>query len=438
MPRNNKLGPGIDQRGQAFRLRLRRRDRDGMVIQVSETFPFDASAPAGSPASRSAVLDKVRAIYARERASLRVEARPSMEAEASMTLRDLLQRYEQEKTPGKKSARSERIAFGRILRDFPQIADAPVSRLRKYHLIDDLNSVEQKMLRGEVERRLEPGEDPPAPIKATTTSRYLSSINRAFKTAISEWGYKFQNPLADFKRFQDNKSYGTLVSNRIWREIMSSAGDTEPGTLAAIVFLRVSGARRSEACKLEWEHLDFATNPPTARLVDTKSHKGKKKYVERRIPLMPTGVESVLWEYKRADLAPKKGRVFGTYHNVAGRQEFRPLKADSITQAWDRARKRAGFPHVRLHDLRHTRITEFAQSNLSLQEVQALSGHADPKMVMRYFHADPVAIGKKLEQVALDVPTPAYEKVLRAPLASAKVKPKASKAVARKARKASL
>ena len=51
-----------------------------------------------------------------------------------------------------------------------------------------------------------------------------------------------------------------------------------------------------------------------------------------------------------------------------------------------------GLPEVRLHDLRHTFASFLVSSGRSLYEVQALLGHHDPKVTMRYAHLSPNAL----------------------------------------------
>lgn len=53
---------------------------------------------------------------------------------------------------------------------------------------------------------------------------------------------------------------------------------------------------------------------------------------------------------------------------------------------WEAARKAAGMPHVRWHDLRHTYASFLAARKFSDREMGALLGHKSPAMVKRYAH----------------------------------------------------
>ena len=50
------------------------------------------------------------------------------------------------------------------------------------------------------------------------------------------------------------------------------------------------------------------------------------------------------------------------------------------------ARKAAGRPDLRFHDLRHTGATLYAQAGATLKELMARLGHTTPTMAMRYQH----------------------------------------------------
>jgi site-specific recombinase XerD len=51
--------------------------------------------------------------------------------------------------------------------------------------------------------------------------------------------------------------------------------------------------------------------------------------------------------------------------------------------------KRAGIPHVRFHDLRHTFASHLVMGGVDIRTVQELLGHKDIRMTMRYSHLAP-------------------------------------------------
>jgi len=58
----------------------------------------------------------------------------------------------------------------------------------------------------------------------------------------------------------------------------------------------------------------------------------------------------------------------------------------SFYYSWDAARKRAGLPDLRVHDLRHSFASFLVNAGRSLYEVQELLGHADIRTTSRYAH----------------------------------------------------
>jgi len=54
--------------------------------------------------------------------------------------------------------------------------------------------------------------------------------------------------------------------------------------------------------------------------------------------------------------------------------------------AWDAARKKAGMPELRVHDLRHSFASFLVNGGRSLYEVQKILGHTQISTTQRYAH----------------------------------------------------
>jgi len=89
-----------------------------------------------------------------------------------------------------------------------------------------------------------------------------------------------------------------------------------------------------------------------------------------------------LWE-----LSPKHGSglVFGFTNNVK--------------RSFTSARREAGLMDVRFHDLRHTIITELAETSTPDMVIQSIAGHVTKKMLDRYSHIRLAAKRRALEAV---------------------------------------
>ena len=64
-----------------------------------------------------------------------------------------------------------------------------------------------------------------------------------------------------------------------------------------------------------------------------------------------------------------------------------PVTPHAVSTAFRRARKQVGLDDdVRLHQLRHTRITQVAQKGFNQAQIMMVSGHRDVRSVQRYTH----------------------------------------------------
>jgi integrase len=66
------------------------------------------------------------------------------------------------------------------------------------------------------------------------------------------------------------------------------------------------------------------------------------------------------------------------------------------SEYWLRARRKAGIPDLRVHDMRHTAISWWANSGIALAAVRDRAGHSNISVTSRYIHvptgdADPFA-----------------------------------------------
>ena len=64
-----------------------------------------------------------------------------------------------------------------------------------------------------------------------------------------------------------------------------------------------------------------------------------------------------------------------------------PLRRGSFASVWQRARVRAGVPHLRFHDLRHTGNTLAAATGASTRELMSRMGHSSMRAALIYQHA---------------------------------------------------
>ncbi len=355
-------------------MRVRRRDAAGQFHGISRTFPYAADMPAHSELSRAAVFKQAAAWAAQERAALHVEKRPDADRLAMQTLGGWLERYEDEICPGKKGGSKEQ-SICRLLRErFPKLCARAVTELRAPDFGGTGRSSVVAVLRDEYG------------LAPATIVRHLAVLSHVFTTALQEWDYNIPNPVQAAKRPALNNARERTVSPAEWRGILGELRQAQPATIAAIRFLRWTACRRGEVVNLLWEHIDL--NKKTAMLLDTKSPKAGK-IESREIPLPAEALAAL-----RACYTGKKPPASGPVFSVDGNK---PLAGDTITQAWERACERAKIEDAVLHDLRHTRTTELA-ALLPMQKVMRITGHSDPRTMLRYYNPTAEDLGRELEE----------------------------------------
>jgi integrase len=147
--------------------------------------------------------------------------------------------------------------------------------------------------------------------------------------------------------------------------------------IRAIVLLALeTGMRRGELVSLRWSNVDLEQR--VALLPTTKNG------TARRVPLSTRATELLLDLSRHAQRDAEADRVF-------------PVAADSVTQAFERACKRAGIEDLRFHDLRREATSRLFAKGLSIMEVATITGHKSLSMLKRYTHLRAEDLVKKLD-----------------------------------------
>jgi integrase len=78
--------------------------------------------------------------------------------------------------------------------------------------------------------------------------------------------------------------------------------------------------------------------------------------------------------------------------------EGRPLDR-MLTAAWKRARVRAGLPHMRVHDLKHTFGCRLRAAGVSFEDRQDLLGHKSARVTTHYSAAELTRLIDAVERI---------------------------------------
>lgn len=267
-----------------------------------------------------------------------------------LTLRELLARYMAEVSPKKRGSASE------------------VSRLTKMQRSPMCDLVVQSLTAASIsayrDQRL-------AVAKAGTVRRELATLRHALDIARREWGVAIPfNPARLVSLPIANDARDRRLNPGDMERLLAAVKTTRSAEVEPIILLAIeTGLRRGEILNLDWRHISFTKR--TAHIPHTKTG------VARTIPLTD-GAIAILRR-----LEQRQGKAF-------------TLTASAFRQAWERLRRRAGLSDLRFHDLRHEAISRFCELGLSIPEVATISGHRDPRMLLRYSHIRPDDLAMRL------------------------------------------
>ncbi|KAK48593.1 recombinase, partial [Caballeronia jiangsuensis] len=315
-------------------------------------------------------------------------------------LYEALQRYEVEISLSKKGAAQELSVLktckviGLAKRPLASIRSADVAKLRDEWLKD---------------------------YKPATVLRRLSVLSHVFNIARKEWGMdSLSNPIELIRKPQPNnaRTRRIAVNNASVSTVGGEESDSQRPTqddelervakasgsalLPSIIWLAVETAmRRGEIVSLLWVNVDL--NRRVVHLPSTKNGDA------RDVPLSSRAV-AVLQALKDAR-DHTKDDASDVDEGGAGR--VFEIRSDAVTRAFERAVTRARKLYVdefkainhrpdgkfltdlRFHDLRHEATSRLA-SIFPMHELTKITGHKDPRMLMRYYHPRAEDLAKRL------------------------------------------
>ncbi len=179
------------------------------------------------------------------------------------------------------------------------------------------------------------------------------------------------------------------------QRLLAAAREARSATIYPALMLALNaGMRNSEIRNLKWDQVDLKKQFLTVGRSKTEAGEG------RTIPLNSALYEA-LQEHSRWCLL-QFGRLEPEWYLFPfGRGKHldptRPIT--TIKTAWSNARDRAGVTG-RLHDSRHTLITELAENGAGDQTIMDIAGHVSRQMLKHYSHIRMQAKREALETVS--------------------------------------
>ena len=268
-------------------------------------------------------------------------------------IRDLLTRYLKEhKHKHKKGWRMEEYRVGYMLKD--PIADV------------NLLSFSTKNISEFKDRRLEE-------VCPTTFNKDLSFLKVVIDVAIFDWGISIPfNPCKNVKRLRQPRPRNRRLEGDEQTRLIEACALSDNKYLKSMVQFSIETAiRQGELLKLTNKQINW--NDRVMTLTDTKNGE------DREVPLSEKAYLILKSQITRID-----GRIF-------------PMTRDSLKFWFKQAKRRTKIKDFRWHDLRRHACSLLFEQGLSIAEVQSISGHRDPRILLNtYTKLDPKKIVKKL------------------------------------------
>ena len=196
----------------------------------------------------------------------------------------------------------------------------------------------------------------------TTVNTELITLKTILNLA-KDWGYLKESPAAKVRRLRVIKR-----APAFWTADQVKAGlAAAKGHLRAYIALAChAGLRKDEIHGLTWDDVDLDARELTLR--------GTKPGEDFVLPMGKT-LTRILGEHPRVD-----GKPWVLTNPRTG------LPFVDVRNGFETVRKAAKAPRVRIHDLRHSFVTNLIAAGVDLKTVQTLARHKSLETTQRYAH----------------------------------------------------
>lgn len=277
---------------------------------------------------------------------------------------------------------STRLSYGNVLRPFhEQLGAVEVGALTRAQV----EAVRDGLLDGSLRKIGAPGR----PLTARSVRYALQTLEAALQSAVCE-GLAPRNVVEHVERPRGASEPGAAWDVDQARSFLAVAATDR---LHAAWLLAFHGLRRGEVLRLRWEDVDLQQR--IVRITRARVAVGRDVVVSgtktargtRTLPL-PADVVDALVGLRARSAAEQDalGPAYAPSGCVAVDEAGSPLRPEAFSDAFRRLALRAGCPPVRLHDLRHTRISLKRSLSWPDHLVAAWHGHDESVMRRTYTH----------------------------------------------------
>lgn len=211
--------------------------------------------------------------------------------------------------------------------------------------------------------------------KLHTANRILELLSVIFEYAIKH-DIISVNPAKKIKKFTEEKRERYLSDDEM-KAIIQAIQNNENLNARAIELLLLTGSRKNEILKAEWEQFDFSKNIWIKPASFTKQKK-------RSIVVLNSYTLEILNQMKES-INTKDSHIISTekylFFNTLTKKPLGDIKrffANICTQF--------KIENLRIHDLRHTFASILVSGGVSLEKTGSLIGHSNSNTTQRYAH----------------------------------------------------
>lgn len=197
-------------------------------------------------------------------------------------------------------------------------------------------------------------------LKATSVNNYYRHLKAAFTKAVA-WELIPANPFAKVRPIRQDKAQPHFIPRDKLGPFLEGIKDEDARLL--LMAYCATGRRRVELLSLTWDDIDMEKR--TYRVTSTKAH------LVKDFPINDI-FYSVL-----AQLQIKRN---------GSPLVFSKWKPDTVTHVVKRELRRAGYPDLHLHHLRHSFAAAYLMNGGDLYALKELLGHSQINTTLIYSH----------------------------------------------------
>lgn len=219
-----------------------------------------------------------------------------------------------------------------------------------------------------------------------SVNHMLSMLKVTISRAIDwEIGGLSSNPARLVKALPNPPHIDRFLTTEEAERLMAEVRRSKSHMLRFVVpFLLFTGARKREALDAQWRFIDVEKQLWTIPM----SKSGKPRYLPLSVQAM-----QVLADV-HAEVHAKRGSP--STWVFPSPETGRPYS--TIFHSWNKARRAAGLPDVRMHDLRHSFASALVNRGMTLYDVKEALGHAHIATTQRYAHLSPERLREAVDQ----------------------------------------